>query len=106
MNIQIEVEGTEAIEATQELFAIEGIDGTWEQVTDEREPLTLATIGTIVGIVGGSMAIAELIYQWYHRYEQGKNNQKIEKVLLVGRNGDRILLKNASIEQIRKILDS
>jgi hypothetical protein len=45
-------------------------------------------------------------YKWYQEYKQGKSGKKIAKVLIVGRNGDRLLLENATIEQIRKVLES
>lgn len=71
---------------------------------DEREAV-LTTIATIIGIVGGGMAIAEQLRKWYQEYAKGKKSGgKIEKVLIVGRNGERLLLQNATIEQIQQIL--
>lgn len=103
--IEIEVEGAGAIAATEALFALPEIDGDWETVPPEREAV-MATIGTIVGIVGGTVAIAEQIRKWYGEYRQGKNGAKIDKVLLVGRNGQRILLEHATLEEIKRLLDS
>ncbi len=71
----------------------------------EREAL-LATIASIVGIVSGTLAVAEQIRKWYQEYKQGKSGKKIAKVLIVGCNGDRLLLENATVEQIRKVLES
>jgi hypothetical protein len=105
MTIEFEVEGLGAIEATAALFALPEIDGKWETVPPEREAV-IATIGTIIGIVGGSIAIADQIRKWYLEYRQGKNGAKIEKVLLVGRNGKRIVLENATLEEIKQLLDS
>jgi hypothetical protein len=105
MTIEFEVEGTGAIEATEALFALSEIEGKWETVPPEREAV-IATIGTIVPIVGGSIAIVEQIRKWYLEYRQGKNGAKIEKVLLVGRNGRRIVLENATLEEIKQLLDS
>jgi hypothetical protein len=108
MTIEFEVEGTGAIEATEALFALSEIEGKWETVPPEREAViaTIGTIGTIVPIVGGSIAIVEQIRKWYLEYRQGKNGAKIEKVLLVGRNGKRIVLENATLEEIKQLLDS
>lgn len=103
--IQISVEGDGAIAATTELFAMPEIDGTWEPVEETERETVLATVGAIVGIVGGSLAIAEQIRKWYKEYHAGKNGKTIEKVLLVGRDGQRILLQDATLEQIKQILD-
>jgi hypothetical protein len=105
-SIQLEIEGEGAIAATEELFTLPDIQGQWEAVGgDEREGV-LATIATIIGIVGGSMAIAEQLRKWYQAYAKGqKPGGKIEKVLIVGRNGRRLLLKDATVEQIRQILN-
>jgi len=105
IGIEIEVEGEGAIAATTELFTIPEIEGKWETAPPEREAV-LATIGTIVGIVGGSMPIAEKLWKWYQEYRQGKNGAKIDKVLLVGKNGQRIVLENATLEEIKRLLDS
>jgi hypothetical protein len=56
----IEIEGAGAIAATTELFALPEIEGGWETVPPEREAV-IATIGTIIGIAGGTIAIAEQI---------------------------------------------
>jgi hypothetical protein len=58
-----------------------------------------------VGIVGGTLAIAEQIRKWYQEYKQSRSGKRIEKVLIVGRNGQRLLLENATVEQIQKILE-
>ncbi len=106
MQIQISVEGEGAIAATTDLFSMPDINGTWEPVDETEREAVLATVGTIVGIVGGSLAIAEQLRKWYKEHRAGKNGKTIEKVLLVGRNGQRILLQNASLEQIKQILES
>jgi len=105
-DIQFEVQGEDAVAATTELFSIEGLSGNWEAVTEEDKEGTLATIGAIVGIVGGTIAIAEQIRKWYKEYQKGKSGKKIDKVLLVSRSGKRLLLKDATVEQIKQILES
>ncbi len=104
-DIQISVEGQDAVAATEELFAIADLSGNWETVGDDEKELTLATVGAIVAIAGGTVAIAEQIRKWYQEYKQGKSGKKIEKVLIVGRRGRRLLLENATIDQIKQILD-
>lgn len=104
-DLLIEVQGEGSIAATEELLAIPGITGTWETETEAEREGVLATIATIVGIVGGTLAIAEQIRKWYQEYRRNQSGKKIEKVLIVGRNGRRLLLEDATIEQIQKILE-
>ena len=111
--IKFAIEGSAALDATEALLEIEGIDGVIEAIDGafaeneelEREPL-LTTIASVVGIVSGALAVAEQIRKWYQEYRAGKSGKKIVKVLIVGRKGDRLLLENATIEQIRKVLES
>ena len=104
-DIQIEIQGQDAVAATEELFSTSGLQGNWETEGEAEREGTLVTIGTIVGMVSGAMAAAEQIRKWYQEYKQGKSGKKIEKVLIVGRNGRRLLLEDATIEQIKKILE-
>ncbi len=103
--IQLAIEGEDAVAATEALLQIPGISGSYQVNAEapEREGV-MATIASIVGIVGGSIAIAEQIRKWYQEYEQKKSGKKIDKVLIVGPNGKRLLLKDATVEEIRKIL--
>ncbi|MGB0563345.1 MAG: hypothetical protein ACPGVO_16300 [Spirulinaceae cyanobacterium] len=103
MSWQLEIQGESAPTATQELFQSDGLKGDWQTVgKDEREGV-LTTIATIVAITGGTIAIAEKLYGWF---KKNKAEKRIEKVLLVGKNGQRVLLKDATIEQIKAILES
>ena len=65
----------------------------------------MATIATIVGLVGGTVAIAEQIRKWYQEYKQSQSGKKIDKVVIIGRNGQRLLLEDATVEEIRQILN-
>ncbi|MDB9348755.1 hypothetical protein [Nodularia spumigena] len=105
--MKIEIQGRDAVQATEELLAIEGLEGSY-QTTDEverGEPLT--TIATIVGIVGGTLAIAESLHKWKEKYQKSlpeATGARIEKVLIVTPNNHRLLLKDATLEQIKEIL--
>ncbi|MBH8552335.1 hypothetical protein I8751_08095 [Nostocaceae cyanobacterium CENA357] len=103
---QLAIAGEDAVVATKALLEIPGISGNYSVSSDtaEREGVT-ATVATIVGIVGGTIAIAEQIRKWYQDYKQQKSGKRIEKVLIVGRNGRRLLLENATLEEIRQILE-
>jgi hypothetical protein len=104
-NIQIEIQGQDAVAATEELFATAEIEGDWETEKEVEREATIVTIGTIIAIVGGTLAAAEQIRKWYKEYKKGKSGKTIEKVLIKGRNGRRLLLENATLEQIKQILD-
>lgn len=103
-DIQIEIQGQDAIAAAQDLFSNCGLEGNYEIEDEARTGGTLAAIATVIGIVGSTSATAEQIRKWYQDYKQGKPGKKIEKVLIVGRNGQRLLLDAATLEQIKQIL--
>jgi hypothetical protein len=108
-DIQLSIEGKGAVLATEELLEIPGISGSWETPSESQRELTLATVATIVGITTGTIAIAEKIYTWYQKYRkhqqaQNPNAYSVEKVLLIGKSGQRLLLENATVEQIQQIL--
>lgn len=105
-NIQLAVEGPNAAAAVADLFAIDGITGSYEINNETQKDGVLAVIATIVGIVGGTLAIAEQIRRWYQEYRQRQSGKSLEKVVIIGRNGDRILLEGATVEDIQKILES
>lgn len=95
--IKFAIEAEDAITATKELLAIEGITGNYiVNSEDVKKEAVITTIATIVGLVGGTLAIAEQIRKWYQEYKQQQSGKKIAKVLIVGRNGRRLLLENAT----------
>jgi hypothetical protein len=106
--VKIEIQGQDAVSAAEELLRIEGLEGSYQTPEEvEREPV-LATIATIIGIASGTLTIAKEIYEWYQKYQKSKKanaSPRIEKVLIVGSNGRRLLLKDATVEQIKEILE-
>jgi len=106
-DLRIAVEGEGAVPATEALLQIPGLSGTWSTEAEaHREPLTLATIATIVGIVGGALKIAEQVHKWYQEHRQAQAERKFDRVLIVGRQGQRLLLEGATVEDIRRLLDN
>ena len=107
-DILIEIQGSDAVVATEEMLAIDGLSGDYEIEGEEEKEGVLVTIATIVGIVGGTLTIAEKLYQWYRAARQAKpsgSSARIEKAMIV-HNGKRLLLKDATVEQIQHILDA
>jgi hypothetical protein len=105
--MKIEIQGQDAVTATEELLAMESVEGSYQTLDEVEREGTLATIATIVGIVGGSLTVAEKLYQWNQKYQksrQGDAAPRIEKVMIVADNGKRLLLKDATVEQIQEIL--
>ncbi|WP_414546188.1 hypothetical protein [Nostoc sp. CCY0012] len=106
--MKIEIEGRDAITATEELLTIEGLEGSYQPIDEVEREGTLATIATIVGIVGGTLTIAESIHKWKEKYQKSLDNPtgaRIEKVLIVTNDNHRLLLKDATFDQIKEILD-
>jgi hypothetical protein len=104
--MQIEIEGQDAREFTEELLLIEGIQGSCEALDEvEKNVEILFIIAAVIDISLGTWEIAEKVYELKRKKFDSPEPAKIERVLLVGKNGDRLLLKDASIEQIKRLLD-
>jgi hypothetical protein len=96
--MKIEIIGKDAISATEELLDAEELEGTYETVKEvEREAVILTTIASIVTIVAGAVAI----YDWY---QKNCKTDRIEKAIIILADGRRLLLKNATVEQIKRFL--
>lgn len=102
--MQIAIEGGAADEAAAALFEIDGLEGEYAAEEAVTRDGGLTVVATVIGIVGGAIAIAEQIRQWYEAYKQRAGVKKIEKVLIVTPNG-RFLLENASVEDVAKALE-
>ncbi len=75
--IRLAIEGEDAIAATEELLAIRGISGSYKVSSDapEREGV-VATVATIVGILGGEIAIAEQSRKWYQENKAKQSGKR------------------------------
>ncbi|NBD34094.1 MAG: hypothetical protein GVY17_14285 [Cyanobacteria bacterium] len=104
--MKIEIVGKEAEVATQELLKLEGIEGSYQTLDEAQKEGILTTIATIVAIVGGTIAIAEKLYNWYQKYKQRNSGKSIEKAMIVMDDGQRFLLENVTLEQLKKLLDN
>ncbi|MCF4969455.1 hypothetical protein [Nostoc sp. CMAA1605] len=102
--LQIAIESQDAPQAAAALLKIEGISGNYE-VPNQKEG-TLATIATIVGIVGGTVALAEQIRKWYQEWKEKQPNKVFDVIIVNPDTGSRIFLEEATIEEITDILKS
>jgi hypothetical protein len=103
--MQIEIQGQDAIKVAEDIVTLDGIQGDFEVVSEVEREGTLATIATIIGITTGAMTIAEKLYELNKKSVHSPESVKIERVLLVGKNGDHLLLKDATLEQLQKLLE-
>ena len=107
--MEIEIQGRDTLKATEELLAIEGLEGSYQTIEEVEREGTLATIATIVGIVSGTLTVAESIHKWKEKYQKSLHDPtgaRIEKVLIVTDDNRRLLLKDATVEQIKEILEN
>ncbi|QIR38511.1 hypothetical protein HCG51_18575 [Tolypothrix sp. PCC 7910] len=107
--MKIEIQGRDAVTATEELLAIEGLEGSSQTIEEAEREGTLATIATIVGIISGTLTVAESIHKWKEKYQKSLHDPtgaRIEKVLIVTDDNRRLLLKDATVEQIKEILEN
>jgi hypothetical protein len=107
--MKIEITGQDAQQATEELLAIEGVEGSYETIEEVEREGTLVTIATIVGIVSGTITIAESIHRWNQKYQKSLHNPtapRIERVLIVGKNKRLLLLQDTTLDQIKELLET
>ncbi|WP_445636384.1 hypothetical protein NSTC745_01276 [Nostoc sp. DSM 114161] len=102
--IQIGIEGEDAPTAAEALLEIPGISGSYEVQTQKEG--TLAAIATIVGIVGGAVALAEQIRKWYQEWQKSHPGKQFDVIIYDPDTGSRIFLEEATIEEITEILKS
>ena len=106
--MQIEIQGQDTVKAAEELLSIEGLEGNYETVSEVEREGTLVTIATIVAITAGTLDIADKLYQWNKKYQKSLQqpvSPKIEAVALIYGNGNLLLLKDATKEQIQEVLE-
>ncbi|MCT7956415.1 hypothetical protein [Laspinema palackyanum] len=102
--ITITIDGEDSESAAQDLLAIPGIAGTVLVEEGPKKTELLTTVASIVTIVGGTLTIAEQIRKWYQEAQQ-KRPSNLD-VLLEGEDGNRVLLEDATVEEIVQILQS
>ncbi len=103
--IKISIEGQQADAAAENLFQeVEGLEGSWALASEDvpNKEGTVAVIASVVGIVGGTIAIAEQIRKWYQEYKKSHSDRQFD-VVIVGSSG-RVVLEDATIEEIREVL--
>lgn len=101
--VKLSLEGEDVDIAAAQLFETTGLQGKWEVAKGSlpTKEGTLAVIGTVIGIVGGTVAVAEQIRKWYQEYKKPK--KKFDVVLVAG--DVRVVLENAAIEDICAVLE-
>jgi len=104
--MRIEIVGKEAESAVKELLNLEEIEGSYVTRDEAQKEGVLTTIATIVAIAGGSLAIAEKLYNWYQKYKQRNSGKSIEKAMIIMDDGQRFFLENVTLEQLKKLLDN
>ena len=103
--IQFIVEGTGAAPAADELNAYPELTIVEQPAPPGTTRSDLLTItANLVTVVGGSLAAAELIRQWYLTWK-GKENKRIDKVVIVA-GKQRLLLEDTTTDQLAKILET
>ncbi len=102
--ITITIDGEDSESAAQELLAIPGIAGILSVEEGPKKTEVLTTVASIITIVGGALSIAEQIRKWYQEAQQKRPGNL--DVLLEGEDGNRVLLEDATVEEIVQILQS
>jgi len=104
--VQILVQGRDAGRAAAELVTLsEGAARLEESATpkDHKDPLTVAA--SVIGIVAGSVAVAEQLVRWCRRWREGGGqgaSRSVERIVVVV--GDRrLLLENLDTDDLERL---
>lgn len=103
--MKLEIIGKDAQAATEELLNWEGIEGSYETLDEPQKEGIATTIIAIAAIPTGilsTMTIAEKLYNWYQKYQKKDSGKSIEKVMIIMDDGQRFLLENVTLEQLKK----
>lgn len=100
----LEIQGDDAITIAENILETESSS---QQSKVENRSNALGMLNAVLSVVGSTFAVAEQLHRWYQASKEvkGKSEQTIEKVVLVSKD-KRLLLKNATVEQIQQFLDT
>ncbi|MFL5537428.1 MAG: hypothetical protein ACJ8J0_00460 [Longimicrobiaceae bacterium] len=106
-SIAIAIDGPGARQALDEFFAIDGIVGEPRAPEQPRRVTRdgglLMAIGAIVGIVGGVTSVVSNIIDWRTKWKQAHPDRRMN-VVIEDAKGTRLLLDNATPEQLTSVL--
>ena len=106
--IKIAIEGPGADLALDEFLSMAVIQGEAMPVDQgeiHRVVGTLAAIGIIVGIVGGTASVVDTIIKWREKWQGPENTQRLNVIIEDGK-GNRLALDKATPDQITAALQS
>jgi hypothetical protein len=104
----IAIEGPNASHALDELLAIPGLEAnrlTPAPKVVYRDAGVLSAIGEIISAAGGVVAIVSSVLEWRKKWLEGRGSQLMTAVIEDAR-GNRLLLKNATPEQLTEVFGS
>lgn len=76
--VQVAIAGEAAEPAVSELMGMPGLSVSYEAQTQKEG--TMAVIATIVGIAGGTVALAEQIRKWYQEWKKSQSGGMSRRV--------------------------
>lgn len=107
-SISVAIKGPDAELALVELLSITGIEGEVRPREDApvyRDAGAVASIGDIIGLVGGIVSIVSNIILWREKWKKAHENQRLSVVIQDAR-GNRLSLDTATPEQITEALQT
>jgi hypothetical protein len=104
----IAIEGPNASRALDELLAIPGLEAnrlTPAPKVVYRDAGLLQAIGEIISAAGGVVGIVTAVLEWRKKWLEGRGSERMSAVIEDAR-GNRLLLKNATTEQLTELVGS
>ena len=113
-HIQLDIQGRGAPDAATALAQNAAFVAQVQPQTTSKSLVDMQTVVDIVSIVGGTLAAAALLVQWYQDWRADKAPQTveqsaierptIEQVIIITPNGTRAFLADLSSEQVADLL--
>lgn len=102
-NMIVEIIGVLAEEAATSLLEIEWITGSYKTLEqgNKVEVLTNAVVYTVDEI----LAFANKLYKWFQQAQKGDTGQTIDDAIIIINTGKRLRLKNATLGQLKELLE-
>jgi hypothetical protein len=104
----IAIEGPGADRALADFLAIEGISGSAQSTRPGkiyRDGGVLVAIGAVIGVASGIAQVVSSILDWRERWKKANENKPLS-VTIEDARGNRLLLDNATPEQITVALQT
>ncbi|MFC8128745.1 hypothetical protein [Streptomyces sp. NPDC057302] len=100
---ELVIEGPDAALAARELMDPDVVRGRIDAYDgDYREPMTLAVVASVIGLVAAGAQLSDHVVRWYAKWRGPA--ARIEKAVLILPDGRRVVLEDTTPSELRQLL--